>query len=947
MSEEQQKEQSKDKKDDEVLIDFSTLGSKLKNWWKKEGKTAEQHQSQQEHHHLAHSGHHSQAQHHSPPDHHQEKKKPDDEIYLDWNKIKAAWNTHSRWLIPLICILIAMTASIYLRTMPLRLPVADDWAQRTVDNYYQEQLQQQIQQQYPNLPEQNQKTLVEKEWQQFQEQNRAQLDSQRQELSQQYKNQFRDDQGITYLLGIDPYYYYRQTGLILKNGFPGTEIRDGKPWDSYRLAPVGREQEWNFHIVSGAVIHWIINLFRDAPLMQTFFFVGTFFSALTVIPAFFIGRILTRNNSGGFFTALLMAVSSFFVARTTGESSDTDVHAVFFPVLITWLFLEALEAEELKKKMLWITLAGLATGLFAFAWTGWWYSAVFILATLIMQLAVNVLQRLSLRPTLSLLGSYIVSTVLFVGLFTSWHQFIRIVLGPFQFIRLKAVAVTTYWPNIRTTVAELNVPSFEHVINQFDGNLYFSLAILGLILLLFRSWNTNTEKGEKKEQGILRRLDLPLFFFFAIWFASAFWATTKGVRFVLQLAPAFSIGLGAFLGIAWRSASRWLNKELHLPQRATAIVAFFLLALFLITPFKSGYSQAFNSVPSVNDGWYNALTKIKMEAPENIIITSWWDFGHWFKAIADRPVTFDGGTQVGYGAHWVGKALLTPDERVTVGIVRMLNCGQNRAFEELDTIFQDTIKEIELLNQIILQSRTEATITLENAGLASEQAEKVLTYTHCAAPTDYFITSEDMVGKAGVWGHFGSWDFRKAAMYQKAKNLNRAEATTYLTETYNFTVEKAEQLYGEIQTTEADKWIAPWPGYITGFQPCERSTSTERRCLGSISGTDFILRLDLATMNATVENTPGVAPNALVYATNESIEEKTFSGKTGGFSVLLIPRGEDDVTILADPLQAPSVFARLFFLDGRGMKCFRKFSETSASGTGKILTWVVDYGCLG
>jgi len=307
-------------KDEEVVIDFSKLGSTLKSWWKKDGeKKAEK-----------------------PP----ERPQSAEEIALDWNNLKVFWGKHARWLIPLLCIILAMSVSIYLRTMPLRLPIADDWAERSVHNYYQDQLRQQIQQQYPNLPEPNQNTLVEKEWRQFQEQNKELLASQVKDLARQYKNQFRDDQGRTYLLGIDPYYYYRQTGLILANGFPGTEIRGGKVVDSYRLAPVGREQEWNFHIVSGAVLHWIVNLFTDLPLMQTFFFVGTLFSALTVIPAFFIGRIMTHNNVGGFFTAMLLAVSAFFVARTTGESSDTDVHSVFFPMVITWLFLEALEAEQ-------------------------------------------------------------------------------------------------------------------------------------------------------------------------------------------------------------------------------------------------------------------------------------------------------------------------------------------------------------------------------------------------------------------------------------------------------------------------------------------------------------------------------------------------------------------------------------------------------------------------
>jgi len=47
----------------------------------------------------------------------------------------------------------------------------------------------------------------------------------------------------------------------------------------------------------------------------------------------------------------------------------------------------------------------------------------------------------------------------------------------------------------------------------------------------------------------------------------------------------------------------------------------------------------------MNDGWYESLTKIKQNASEDAIINSWWDFGHWFKAVGDRAVTFDGTPQ--------------------------------------------------------------------------------------------------------------------------------------------------------------------------------------------------------------------------------------------------------------------------------------------------------------
>ncbi len=920
------------KKDDE-LIDFSALGKKVTAFFK----------------HSSHSGSSSHSD--SSPA----------EEQIDLRKIFSWIKINGRWLLPLFLILLAFGTSVYLRTMPLHLPITEEWAGSTVTNFYRNQLQQQAQQQFPNLPEQNRQALLQKEWEKFSQENQQLLQNQIRELSLQYKNQFRDDNGTPYLLGIDPYHYYRQTFNVLTYGHPGTAIKEGKLWDYHRLAPLGDEAEWNFHHWFAAYWHRFLNLFGDFPLMLTFFLVGTLFSALTVIPGFFIGRKITGNSVGGFFTAMLLAVISFFVARTTGESSDTDVYAVFFPVLITWLFLEALDASTLRRRIVWASFAGFSTGVFAFAWTGWWYIATFLVITqglyLLLLLGKGVLkEKLSLsqvtksKPFLaetSLFGAYVLSSALFVSLFTPLKQVLRILLGPLQFLRLKDVAVSNIWPNIRTTVAELNVPSFSHVIEQFDGTFFFVLAAVGILFLIFRPRSEHSERSEKEKNEKSPRdyWDLRIPFLFAMWFIAASFATTKGIRFVLQLTPVFSFGLGGLLGIIWHYSSRWISKEIKLNPLAAKILVFLILALLLIPHVKSGYSQAYHSLPSVSDGWYNVLTKIKNEAPQNAVITSWWDFGHWFKAIADRAVTFDGGNQVNWGAYWVGRSLLTSQEERTVGIVRMLNCGQNSAFKELDKIWQDPIREIDVLNELVTLDKARAMSLLSKDGLSPEQIAAVLQYTHCEAPPDYYIASEDMVGKAGVWGHFGSWDFRRAVMHLKTKKLPRSEAVEYLNQTFGLHLTDADTIHNQIQNTDADKWISSWPGYLSGFQSCQRVSASELRCLGGVSGSNFALRVTIGSWDAVFEGSPGVTPNSLVYADREGIHEKTFTEQTAGFSVVLIPEGESYKFMVTDPLQTGSMFTKLFFFEGHGLHCFSKFEETQAMGGGKILVWQVDYSC--
>ena len=914
MSEEKKHTETTQSSDE--VIDFSKLKQKVTGFFNK-----------------------SKTEHHSSQP---SKKESDDSLSIDLHQIKNAAEKNARWLIPLACILFAVFVSVYLRTMPQRMPVADDWAENTIANYYQDLLKQQINQQYPYLPEQNKQSLIDKEWQNFQKQNKDNLAAQKETLANQYRENFKDKNGTLYLLGIDPYYFYRQTYNVLQNGIPGTGyFEDGLIKDDYRLAPIGGAAQWSFHNWFSAKWHQFLNFFGDFPLMYTFFFVGTFFSALTVIPGFFIGKKLAKNNVGGFFTAFLLAVASFFVTRTTGETSDSDVYTVFFPVLITWLFLEALDAKDKKWKVLLVSLAGFVTGLFAFIWAGWWYIALFLLATLCFKIAYDVLSQANKKEAFKsketkwsflLLGLYTVTLTIFVNIFTSFSTFTKLLLGPSKFINIKAVAVHSFWPNIKTTVAELNVVSLKHVITSLGGKLLFAVAVVGIVILLF-----------KKDQHGKREPYLG--FLVALWLIASLYATTKGVRFILQATPVFAIAVGVCMGLVWYYASQWISKELKLNNTITKITLFILLSLLLISPAKAGYSQAYSSVPSMNDAWYNTLTKIKEEAPQNIIITSWWDFGHWFRAVADRPVTFDGGTQTPWGAYWVGKSLLVNNEKATVGIVRMLNCGQNYAFDKLDKIINDTPKSINLLNEIVVLDKSSAMQKLKQEGLTEAQANAVANYTHCDPPEGFYITSEDMIGKAGVWGHFGSWDFTRAVMYQKTKKMVRAEAVPYLVKNFNLSPEEAEQLYSEIQSSDADRWIAPWPGYIDGPQGCEKVPENKLRCSGAVQGKKFVINIDLADHSAKFETQGEVYPNSIIYADQQGIVEKQFTGTTAGFSVVLIPTGSDYLFLAADPRQANSVFTQLYFLQGHGLKCFSKFDEVQNINGGRIITWRMDYAC--
>ena len=140
-----------------------------------------EHQHQEspiEHEHRKHK--HIQEKHENHKhEHASHEDKNDDEINIDFSKIKEFFTSKTlSWLVILLLILIPVAFTIYIRILPEYLPAADGWAQSSVNNYYKNQLSQQITAQYPNLPDANKQTMIDKQFADFQVTNKVQLQQQ-------------------------------------------------------------------------------------------------------------------------------------------------------------------------------------------------------------------------------------------------------------------------------------------------------------------------------------------------------------------------------------------------------------------------------------------------------------------------------------------------------------------------------------------------------------------------------------------------------------------------------------------------------------------------------------------------------------------------------------------------------------------------------------------------
>ncbi|WP_405269818.1 STT3 domain-containing protein [Methanobrevibacter sp.] len=252
--------------------------------------------------------------------------------------------------------------------------------------------------------------------------------------------------------------------------------------------------------------------------------------------------------------------------------------------------------------------------------------------------------------------------------------------------------------------------------------------------------------------------------FFAAAFAAIPLATVNKIYGIALLVILVALGAASIYVLKSNAKS---SKGIPIKK----YVAVLAIILALITPCVCGaYQTSETVVPGTSDPMWNAMKWVNETQPEDTVLTSWWDFGYLFEIAADKQVTFDGGSQSGDRAFWLGQAMTTDDLELSAGIFRMLDTTGDQAVDYLVNITGDTGKSTDILIDILPKSSSDAQKTLQSKyHLTAAQAKELVSYTHPKNPRPViFVASSDMLQKAGWWSYFGAWDFEN----QSSENYN-------------------------------------------------------------------------------------------------------------------------------------------------------------------------------
>lgn len=1000
----------------------------------------------------------------------------------------------------LLLLIIPLFLTVYLRTMPVYLPGTDNIAEEYIQLQLKQKITDQVILQYPQLSVQERQKTIEQQFQEYQRDHAGEIEQLVNAQSVVYKRSFQDENNETYLYEIDPWHWYRLTKNYVEHGYEGDVEKDGKYYDTYiygglplSFRPSSTNKVASFHVFMGGTLYQIVHVFYDKiTLLEILFYLPVIFSIVAVISIFFLSRRI-GGNLAGFFSALLFSFHPILLLRIIAGFSDTDIYSVLFPIVIIWFFIEAFLSESFRTRGMFILAAGILVGIYSFAWTGWWYTFYLVLAGLLLIIGTKIIAELFHQGTLSeKIGKgvstikmdvvisciYIISSILSVFALKGINEVINGFLGPFNFFALKEISTENLWPNIFSTVGELQSGSVTQVIQELNPLLLF-IAFAGLLFLCsdtkhftsagfsfgffwismclginkylpnktlfyaflvfpltimlyvmdvtkfqFRKKNSSYQEPgmlakppwfsvffpEMKPWSLLLSLGYlgiiislyPLFsnmFFFIgllfipfgyvfigmvvkimskqdvvidrnnslltscfaivffLWLGITLYSSVSGLRFLLLVIPPLAGGLG--VGIAYLNEIIPLSLEQPLQfTKGTIKVVIIGLFLLLVSPiFIKGYVGVRDSRPVITDTWYNSLVFIKEHTSPEAIITSWWDYGHWFKAIANRSVTMDGGTQSAQQTLYIGKLLSTKDEKESARILRFLNCGSFAGYEYLNVIFNyDHIKTRDVLEKSIILPKADAADLFKKQGLNNTQVEAMLTYTHCNPPESILILSEDMIEKAFAWTQVGLWDFKRAQVLQYANKNKQVEALLFMQQEMNMSEDEAAAAYVTLknikESGEKNKWVAPELRYFEKRLLCEEKKDFfvcgNKVIFNQTNGEIYFQngKKTLYPLLASYPNNNNQSINFFINKNSEAFASNKNQQHPLGISIFKEIDG-DYYAYMMEAGLVESIFNRLYFYNGAGLTCFKQFHIVGNAYAGeKISIWEVNWSCL-
>ncbi|MBP9865271.1 MAG: hypothetical protein KBC91_02585, partial [Candidatus Omnitrophica bacterium] len=173
--------------------------------------------------------------------------------------------------------------------------------------------------------------------------------------------------------------------------------------------------------------------------------------------------------------------------------------------------------------------------------------------------------------------------------------------------------------------------------------------------------------------------------------------------------------------------------------------------------------SGFNSHFIMNDAWYGALTELGETAPKDSIVHSWWPPGYFVNAVSGLKTVVDGGSQHQPENFWMAKAFMARDEKIAVGIFRMVAAGGNQAMAFLEKHDIRGDQAVELLLKIVILPRAGAMALLPETWSVKDKLSLLeLSHGKDKVAPSYALIYADMLTQNLAMQVIDGWSFDRA-----------------------------------------------------------------------------------------------------------------------------------------------------------------------------------------
>jgi len=726
-----------------------------------------------------------------------------------------------------------------------------------------------------------------------------------QQLYLQLKDRYQDENNKTYLFELDCWHWARYVENVLKHGYPGDEIVYNEQRDTYMTAPLGFSLLWDrFLFYFSAFLYRIFSLFKKIELFRFLFGLPLFFTFIFILFLFFFSFSFS-GYLGAITSCLFVGLAPIFIPRSCAGWFDKDILNLLFPVLVIWFYLVAIVSDNFYKKIIYILLSSFWIGIFCFTWTHWWFIFFIIIIYGISMSGFYTLRYFykkdsfwELKNHLFCIFSFFVLSIFWIVIFCSPFPLMRLIQQLKLAVILNIPLMGSIWPNVYSTVGELRPVSIMEAGNLIGGKWIFFISLFCLLCLFIRNLIYSEYKGFR------RQLIIILF----IWFISMLFACTRGVRFVVFLLIPLGISLG------------WMLNDFYLyfkNIKKSWWLIFWVIFAFVVFNFsfiQRGYEVSTSLYPLMDDTWYKVLNLIKEKTPQNTIVNSWWDLGDWFKVVARRRVIFDGQSQDSPQAYWMANVLLSKDEEEAIAILRMLNNGGNQAFEIINDCLKDPLKSVLLLETALRSNLKGAELILKEY-LPYSVVRNVLNILFSPPTNACFVVEYTMLSKMPAISYLGNWNFPKIYIAQNINRLEKEQILDYLKK-LGHPLEKMQLFYQEaflIKSKNIDDWLSDKYYFYSDLE--EGILKDEKVFFNN--GFVYDPKENKLTSNF------GQVPRSFFVLKEDRFEEIINNSPNVRFSVFIIPESDNKYfCFLADREMSDSLFVKLYFLKGKGLKHF-------------------------